>query len=163
MTLFDFLSLKNNVNVPVPSKLTSRKNCVKKLIFLLASWRSMTKIAGSRSRIRIHWSEAWIRGSGSGSTPKCHGSGTLAPWANYPTKLTEPRNRTFVHVSFVVKRIRIHVLWQVDNYRTCTYSIRGEPKSVAVLENIIRRNGWKYHFVHFKYSPLAYRHHWVAC
>jgi hypothetical protein len=54
----------------------------------------MTKIAGSGSisqrhgsadpdplvrgmdpRIRIHWSEAWIRGSG--STPKCHGSATL--------------------------------------------------------------------------------------
>ncbi len=28
-------------------------------------------------RIRIHKSEAWIRGSGSGSTPKCHGSETL--------------------------------------------------------------------------------------
>jgi F-box/leucine-rich repeat protein 10/11 len=28
-----------------------------------------------RIRIRIHWSEVWIRGSG--STPKCHGSGTL--------------------------------------------------------------------------------------
>jgi hypothetical protein len=30
-------------------------------------------------RIRIHWSETWIRGSrsGSGSTPKCHGSATL--------------------------------------------------------------------------------------
>jgi hypothetical protein len=27
-------------------------------------------------RIWIHWSEAWIRGSG--STPKCHGSATLA-------------------------------------------------------------------------------------
>jgi hypothetical protein len=39
----------------------------------------MTKIAGSRSRIRIHKSEAWIRGSGSGSTPKCYGSGTLLP------------------------------------------------------------------------------------
>jgi hypothetical protein len=39
----------------------------------------MTKIAGSgsRIRIRIHQSEAWIRGSGSGTTPKCHGSGTL--------------------------------------------------------------------------------------
>ncbi len=42
----------------------------------------MTKIAGSgsririRIRIRIHLSEVWIRGSG--STPKCHGSATLA-------------------------------------------------------------------------------------
>jgi hypothetical protein len=31
----------------------------------------------SRIRIRIHWSKAWIRGSGSGSTPKFHGSATL--------------------------------------------------------------------------------------
>jgi hypothetical protein len=30
-----------------------------------------------RIRIRIHWSEAWIRGSRSGSTPKYHGSATL--------------------------------------------------------------------------------------
>jgi hypothetical protein len=30
-----------------------------------------------RIRIRIHELEAWIRGSGSGSTPKCQGSGTL--------------------------------------------------------------------------------------
>ncbi len=28
-----------------------------------------------RIRIWIHWSEAWIPGYG--STPKCHGSGTL--------------------------------------------------------------------------------------
>ncbi len=47
-------------------KVTGRKNCVKKLVFcwhLEGQW------------IRIHKSEAWIRGSG--STLKCHGSGTL--------------------------------------------------------------------------------------
>jgi hypothetical protein len=44
---------------------TSSKNCVKKLV---SCWHL---------RIRIYWSEAWIRGSGSRSTPKCHGSGTL--------------------------------------------------------------------------------------
>jgi hypothetical protein len=31
----------------------------------------------SRKTYRIHFSEAWIRGSGSGFTPKCHGSETL--------------------------------------------------------------------------------------
>ena len=31
----------------------SRKNVLKKIVFLLASWRSMTKKAGSGSRIRI--------------------------------------------------------------------------------------------------------------
>jgi hypothetical protein len=77
--LFEFSSLKNDVNIP------SKSNRLKKLlniIFLLASGRSMTKIAasGSKIRIRIHQSEAWIRGSGSGSTPICHGSGTLLPY-----------------------------------------------------------------------------------
>ncbi len=32
---------------------------------------------GENRRIRIHLSEAWIRGSGSESTPKCHGSAIL--------------------------------------------------------------------------------------
>jgi hypothetical protein len=56
-----FLSLKNDVNVP--SESNKQKNFI--YIILLASWRSVTKIAGSGSE------------SGSGSTPKCHGSGTL--------------------------------------------------------------------------------------
>ncbi len=47
------------------------KKIYKKLVFF-ASWRSMTKIAGSvfriQIRIRIHLSEAWIRGSVSVST-----------------------------------------------------------------------------------------------
>jgi hypothetical protein len=33
------------------------------------------KVSDENSRIRIHWSETWIRGSE--STPKCHGSATL--------------------------------------------------------------------------------------
>ncbi len=41
VTLFDFLSLKNNVNVP--SKSNKHKKLCKKISFLLASWRSMTK------------------------------------------------------------------------------------------------------------------------
>jgi hypothetical protein len=45
VTLFDFLSLKNNVNVP--SKVTSRKNCVKKLVSIL-------KVNDENSRIPIH-------------------------------------------------------------------------------------------------------------
>ncbi len=59
--LFDFLSLKNDVNAPF-----------KKICFF-----GVLKVndKDSRIRIRIHWSEAWIRGSG--STPKCHGSATL--------------------------------------------------------------------------------------
>jgi hypothetical protein len=40
----------------------------------------MMKIAGSG--LRIHASPAWIRGSGSGSTPKCHGSAKLVSIVN---------------------------------------------------------------------------------
>ncbi len=74
-----------------PSKSNKQKKLFKKIIFLFASWRSMTKIAGSGSRIRsrIHLSEAWILGSG--STPKCHGSATL----NYTLVLDVQRRCCF--------------------------------------------------------------------
>ncbi len=49
--LLNFLSLKNDVNVP--SKSYKQKNFFKSS-FLLASGRSMTRIAGSRSASRIH-------------------------------------------------------------------------------------------------------------
>jgi hypothetical protein len=55
-------------------KVTSRKKCVKKLIFAGILKFNDENI---RIRIRIYQSEAWICGSGSGSTPKCHGSWTL--------------------------------------------------------------------------------------
>ncbi len=45
--LLEFLPLKNDVNVP--SKSIKQKTFFKKIIFLLASWRSMTKITGSGS------------------------------------------------------------------------------------------------------------------
>ncbi len=69
--LLDFLSLKNDVNVP--SKSNNQK------IFFLLLFVGVLKVndENSRIRIRIHYSEAWIRGSGSGSTQKCHGPGTL--------------------------------------------------------------------------------------
>ncbi len=74
VTLFDFLSLKNYVNVP--SKSNKQKNFYKNQFFV-----DILKVndKNSRIRIRIHQLEAWIRGSrsGSGSTPKCHGSATL--------------------------------------------------------------------------------------
>jgi hypothetical protein len=59
--LFDFLSLKNYVNVQYLQKVISRKTFF--ITFLLVPWRFMTRIAGS--------------GSESGSTPKCHISATL--------------------------------------------------------------------------------------
>ncbi len=45
--LLDFVSLKNDVNVP--SKSNKQKNLFFKISFLLVSWRSMMKIAGSGS------------------------------------------------------------------------------------------------------------------
>ncbi len=64
---YDFLSWKNDVNVP--SKISKQKN-LEKNYFLLASWRSLTKRAGSRSI-----SVARIRESG--SITKYHRSTTL--------------------------------------------------------------------------------------
>ncbi len=69
--LFYFLSLKNDVNVP--SKRNKQKNLEKNYrSFLLASWRSMTKIAGSVSisrgmdpRIRIRPKMSRIRNTAS--------------------------------------------------------------------------------------------------
>jgi hypothetical protein len=72
--LYDFLSVKNDANVPSKSK-------KQKTIFLV----DILKVPDEKSRIR-----SWIRSrihslgvgirrsrSGSGSVPKCHGSGTL--------------------------------------------------------------------------------------
>ncbi len=56
VTLFDFFSLKIKImyiNVPSKSNNNKQKKLCSKICFLLASWRSMTKIAGSGSRIRI--------------------------------------------------------------------------------------------------------------
>ncbi len=50
----DFLSLKKDVNVPLKSYM--QKNCFKKISFLLASWRSLMKIAGSGSISQMHGS-----------------------------------------------------------------------------------------------------------
>ncbi len=61
--LLDFLSLKNDGNVP--SKSNKQQNLKIRLVFLLAPWRSMTKIAGS--------------GSGSGSISQTYGSADPVP------------------------------------------------------------------------------------
>ena len=47
VTLFDFLSLKNDVNVA--SKINKHKKLCNKMCFLLSSWSSLTKIGGSWS------------------------------------------------------------------------------------------------------------------
>ncbi len=54
-----FFSLKNDVNVA--SKSNKQKKLNKKISFLLASWRFMTKIAGSGSRIRIRIRDPLVR------------------------------------------------------------------------------------------------------
>jgi hypothetical protein len=54
--------LKNDVNVP------SKRKKPKKLFFV-----GVLKVHDEK----IHWAEAWIRESGSGSIPKYHGSATL--------------------------------------------------------------------------------------
>ncbi len=61
--LCDFLSLKNDVNVTSKS---NKQKKLEKIVFLLASWRSMTKIA-----------ESW-----SGSISQMHGSADPDPYQN---------------------------------------------------------------------------------
>ncbi len=55
--LFDFLSLKNDVNVPAKSN--KQKKFKKKISFWLVSWRSMRKLAGSDPHQNVmdpqHW------------------------------------------------------------------------------------------------------------
>jgi hypothetical protein len=72
VTLFDFLSLKNGVNVA--SKSSKQKNLCQKISFLLASSRSITKISGS--------------GSESGSISQRHGS----PDPDPPQNVMDPQH-----------------------------------------------------------------------
>jgi hypothetical protein len=81
---FDFLSLKNAVNVH------SKSNKQKKIVFV-----GILKANEENSWIRIHESEAWIPGS----TPKCHGSATLV---SRPAWLPES------NAKLAVFRIHIH-------------------------------------------------------
>ncbi len=64
--LFDFIYLKDDVSVP--SKSNKQKN-----FFLNWFFVGIFRVTDENGRIRIHFSEAWIRGSRSGSTTKCHG------------------------------------------------------------------------------------------
>ncbi len=70
--LYDFLSLKNHVKEP--SKTNKQKNFEKTKFFV-----DILKVTEENSRIRIrtriHYSEVWIRGSG--SVQKFHVSATL--------------------------------------------------------------------------------------
>jgi hypothetical protein len=68
-------------------KVISRKTR-KKIVFV-----GVLKVNDENSRIRIHWSEARIRGSG--SVPKCHGSTTLLKTylkTSKNSKLTDTQN-----------------------------------------------------------------------
>ncbi len=73
--LLDFLSLK--MMYKYLQKVISKKTF--KNLFCWPLGKVNDENSRIRIRIRIHYSEAWIRGSryGSGSTPKCHGSATL--------------------------------------------------------------------------------------
>ncbi len=78
--LFDFLSLNYDVNVP--SKSNKQKNTFFKLVFLLASWRSLTKIAGSRSGSGFRFmSQMYGSSDPVRIHPKCRGSATLVSMA----------------------------------------------------------------------------------
>ncbi len=76
VSYFWLFIFKNDVNAP--SKSNKQKIFNQKNYYFFAVILKVNEENNSiQIRIRIHWSEAWIRGSRSGSTPKCHGSATL--------------------------------------------------------------------------------------
>ncbi len=75
VTLFDFLTVKNDVNLPSKSRYNQKNIFLNQ--FLVGILMVNSRKSRIRIRIRIHQSEAQICGYGSGSTPKCHGSATL--------------------------------------------------------------------------------------
>ncbi len=97
VTSYDFLSFKNDVNVL--SKRNKKKNLEKKLV-------DVFKITDENSRIqiliRIHWSEVWIRGSGSG---KFHRTATLPETMNTSTVLQQ---RSYLYYAYN---------WLIDSWR----------------------------------------------
>jgi hypothetical protein len=64
-----------------------------KTFFYISFFVGVLKVNDKNGRIRIHFSEAWIRGSG--STPKCHGSATPVLGLNSLTFISNksPRRR----------------------------------------------------------------------
>jgi hypothetical protein len=66
--LYDFLSVKNDVNVPSKSTIINKN--IEKLYFVC-----ILKVTNEKIRGRICYLE--LRIPGSGSVPKCDGSGTL--------------------------------------------------------------------------------------
>jgi hypothetical protein len=89
LLLFDFFIFEKWCKCTVPSKSNKQKNFIKN-IFLLTTWRSMTKIAGfgydsgSGSISQRRGSADLDPDPESGSTPKCHGSATLVLRYRYP-------------------------------------------------------------------------------
>ncbi len=69
LTSFGLFIFESDVNVP--SKSNMQENFILKISFLLASCRSMMKIAGSES------GSISQRNGSAGSTPTCHGSDPL--------------------------------------------------------------------------------------
>jgi hypothetical protein len=72
----------------------------------------------TRTRIRIHYSEAWI--SGSGSTPKCHGSATLAEIKGLFSKRTGHCGKVWDILKSVGRLKTLGIIWMFDS---CYYKI----------------------------------------
>ncbi len=111
VTLFDFLSLKNDVNVP--SKSNSQKKLCKNISFLLASWRSMTKIAGFGSESGSINQRHGSADPDPDPPPKCHGSATLQirkPMRNKWTTALSLSKRWYRSHLFPILLVRIYSL-----------------------------------------------------
>ncbi len=109
---FDFLSLKNDVNVS--SKSNKQKNFGKNLILCghLVTCHPLTKKAGSRIR------KSMVRIRGSGSVQKCHGSATLFKNSD-PLTGTHIFSILIVQVSQHFRDRWLHQLAQLQDCRGC--------------------------------------------
>jgi hypothetical protein len=108
VTLFDFLSLKNDVNVP--SKSNKQKNCVKNLFIA-----GMLKANDENSRIRIQDPDP-DPGSGSGSISQRYGSEDPDP--DPPQNVMDPEHWL---------EPLILQAWTADNMKS---NLRPNPKSL---------------------------------
>ncbi len=116
--LYDFLSLKNDVNVP--SKRNKHKNLEKKNYFLLASWRSLMKRAGSGA------------GSASGSVSQRCGSDDPDPHQDPYQNVTELEHCQISWFKEITMAFSILKLWKLQ--RLLVFKLRQFTMAFSFLK-----------------------------
>jgi hypothetical protein len=119
--LYDFLSVKNDVNVPSKHK-SERKNC----------FFCILKVTDQKSR--ICQSKVQIRGSG--SVPKCHGSGTLVSGVpDFRSKLLTVSVRDPGYCWITVEFLKIYFCIIYNYFELLTSWLSSREKKEFFLNN----------------------------